>query len=162
MKYNIKNSKKISLKTIIKDFTDTYEEGKFIEKDEILLLDKKIYDKCHLTDAGIEFGSVEFYQWKERNKYLYFPCLDAPWQVRKAWSALEEKITKEENKKVFISLENNIHFNTTKINGLFCSLRLKTINDYKNLLDIAVNTYKDIYKLSLNNIYKEYIKILSK
>lgn len=91
MEYNIKNSKKISLKTIIKDFTDTYEEGKFIEKDEILLLDKKIYDKCHLTDAGIEFGSVEFYQWKERNKYLYFPCLDAPWQVRKAWSALEKK-----------------------------------------------------------------------
>lgn len=159
MSSNVESFNNKSIKSMIQKLIDTYLEGRFIEEDEIIILDKKVYDRCHLRDIGIEFGSNEFLKWKNKNKELFFPYLDAPWQVRKAWNMLEEEMIAKKN--VFISLENNLYSNIRKVNGLFCSIRLKTINDYKNLFYIVLNTYKDIYKRSSNNIYKEFIDMLS-
>lgn len=129
-------------------------------EDEILLEDKAIYEKCHLCEVGIEFGSENFYSWKEENKNLYFPSLDAPWEVRRAWREYHERITKENFHNVFVSLEEHMHFNVTKPNGFFKGVRLKSISDYKNLFNLAVNTYREFYERTSNVIYKQYISFL--
>ncbi len=131
---------------------------KLDSEQEILVEDKAVYNKCHLSEAGIQFGSEEFYFWKEENKNLYFPSLDAPWEVRRAWREFNEKISKEDE--AFASLEKQMHFNVTKPNGFFSGVRLKSITDYKNLFNLAVNIYREFYEKTSNIIYKQYVSFL--
>ena len=129
-------------------------------EDEILLEDKVIYEKCHLCEAEIKFGSEKFYKWKKENKNLYFPSLDAPWEVRRAWREYQEKISKENSNNIFDRFEEHMHFNVTRPNGFFEGVRLKSISDYRNLFNLAVNIYKDFYERTSNAIYKQYISFL--
>lgn len=129
-------------------------------KDQVLLEDKYIYSKYHLIEAGIEFESNEFYNWKEENKDLYFPSLDAPWEVRRAWREFDERITKSNEDRVFNSLEEQMHFNVTRPNGFFKGVRLESITDYKNLFNLAVNIYREFYDRTSNIIYKQYANLL--
>ncbi|MBE6048743.1 MAG: hypothetical protein E7213_10155 [Clostridium sp.] len=128
------------------------------ENDGVLAEDKAIYDRCHLSEAGIKFGSKSFYSWKKENANLYFPSLDAPWEVRRAWREFNESQKCKED--IFVSFEEQIHFNITKPNGFFSGVRLKSITDYKNLFNLAFNIYKDFYERTSNKIYKEYISFL--
>ncbi|SFU46016.1 hypothetical protein SAMN04487886_103310 [Clostridium sp. DSM 8431] len=129
-------------------------------ENEVLVEDKFIYKKCHLSEVGIEFGSDKFYSWKEENKNLYFPSLDAPWEVRRAWREFNERISKDSKNAVFDSLEEHMHFNVTKTNGFFKGVRLKSITDYKHLFNLAINTYREFYDRTSNIIYKQYINLL--
>ena len=127
-------------------------------QDAVLTEDKAIYDRCHLREVGIKFGSKSFYSWKKENCNLYFPSLDAPWEVRRAWREFNESDMSKED--VFVSLEEQMHFNVTKPNGFFTGVRLKSINDYKNLFNLALNIYKEFYEKTSNKIYKEYMNYL--
>jgi hypothetical protein len=131
--------------------------------EQVTIEDKIIYDKSKLKDIGIEFGSEEFFIWKEGNKKLFFPALDAPWEVRRAWREHKEKISKQtgESKKNFRNLENQICLNMRKFNGLFFGTRLKDLTDYSNLINLANKTYNEFYNRTKNSIYKEYVNILS-
>ena len=126
-------------------------------QDAVLTEDKAIYDRCHLREAGIKFGSKSFYSWKKENCNLYFPSLDAPWEVRRAWREFNESDMSKED--VFVSLEEQMHFNVTKPNGFFTGVRLKSINDYKNLFNLALNIYKEFYEKTLQGIYELFNKL---
>lgn len=152
----------LSLKNKLTKMMNNIDEERLSEE-RIVYEDRIIYNESHLKEVGIEFNSPEFYRWKDQNKNLYFPALDAPWQVRKAWREVKESFlySHSDNANSFFSLENHMHENINKVNGLFCSMRLKTINDYINLIEIATSTYKEIYERTSNSLYEEYIKLLA-
>lgn len=147
MKESIKNSKEMQ------DF----------DIEQTRVEDKIIYEKSKLKHIGIEFDSKEFYLWKEGNKRLFFPALDAPWEVRRAWREHQERITKQkiESKKQFRRLEDQMCLNISKMNGLFFGIRLKSLNDYSYLINLAISTYNDIYNRTRNSMYKDYANLLS-
>ncbi|WP_143315078.1 hypothetical protein [Clostridium sp. HBUAS56017] len=151
------------LKGQISENTINLKDIQDFDIEQIIMEDKIIYDKSKLKDIGIEFGSEEFFIWKEGNKKLFFPALDAPWEVRRAWREHKEKISKQtgKDKKNFRNLENQICLNMTKFNGLFFGTRLKDLTDYSNLINLAIKTYNEFYNRTKNSIYKEYVNILS-
>lgn len=51
---NIQDFNNTLFENIIRNLT--YVEEKSIKQDEIILLDKNIYDKCHLSDIKIKFN----------------------------------------------------------------------------------------------------------
>ncbi|MDS0526542.1 hypothetical protein NNC19_12695 [Clostridium sp. SHJSY1] len=131
--------------------------------EQIKVEDKIIYEKLKLSDIGIEFNSEEFHIWKEGNKKLFFPALDAPWEVRRAWREHQENVAREkaDSKKNFRSLEDQMCLNISKMNGLFFGIRLKDLSDYSYLINLAISTYNEIYNRTKNSIFKEYVNLLS-
>lgn len=120
------------------------------------VLDKKVYDSCHLHSLGIEYGTKEYEEWKDRWKDNITVPLDAPVRVRKALYDLidstEDEITR--SNLVFSIADNLEGVDTSDINSYFnlcdkvVSENNKFINDM-NLLGMASNSY---VKVTINQM----------
>ncbi len=93
------------------------------------MLDKKLYDDCHLNSQGIEYGSKEYEDWKNKWKDNITVPLDAPVKVRKL---LNDLIDSTEDELSRSDLATTIWSN---LKGLDTS----DINSYFNLCDKVVN-----------------------
>lgn len=62
------------------------------------MLDKKLYDSCHLKDLGIQYGSKEYEEWKDKWKNNIVIPLDAPPKIRKKLSDLMDSTQNEATK----------------------------------------------------------------
>ena len=93
------------------------------------MLDQKLYDDCHLNSQGIEYGSKEYEDWKNKWKDNITVPLDAPVKVRKL---LNDLIDSTEDELSRSDLATTIWSN---LKGLDTS----DINSYFNLCDKVVN-----------------------
>lgn len=93
------------------------------------MLDKKLYDSFYLSKKGIEYGSKEYEDWKNKWKDNIVVPLDAPVRVRKELTDLIDS-TKDE------VTRNDLSYTIwSNLKGVDTS----DINSYFNLCDKVVN-----------------------
>lgn len=149
-------------------------EENLTDDEQTLIQDKKIYDRLNLKAEGINWGSEEWAQWKKdgQNPYLIFPPLNAPWQVRKAWSEFKESIppndTSARNALDTTEMMLDLGMRNPKIIGMtnrqLCTsipqINLNTIYDYFNALNTQINVKYEIFDITKDSKYVQAANLL--
>ncbi|MBE6051558.1 MAG: hypothetical protein E7214_13160 [Clostridium sp.] len=100
------------------------------------MLDKDLYDSCHLSKNGIEYGSKEYEDWKNKWKDNFVVPLDAPVRVRKALTDIIDS-TKDEltRSNLACTIYDNLKgVDTSDINSYF-NLCDKVVNENNKFID---------------------------
>ena len=99
------------------------------------MLDKKLYDSCHLKDLGIQYGSKEYEDWKDKWKNNIVIPLDAPPKIRKKLSDLMDSTQNEAIKISFAdSLIDNLKGVDTSNPKSYLDLCDKVISENNNFI----------------------------
>lgn len=100
------------------------------------MLDKKLYDICHLSSKGIEYGSKEYEDWKDKWKDNIVVPLDAPVRVRKALFDLIDSVEDEvAGSELACTICDNLKgVDTSDINSYF-NLCDKVVNENNKFID---------------------------
>lgn len=130
--------------------------AKYGQNDALTLIeDKKVYEsqKHHRDLCNIEFGSKEWGEWKIKHNRNFFPPLDAPAEVRKAFREIKESIPKDDEK-----AQQDFRFECAHLlfmadrpdlAGMQGEFKLETSRDYEQLLNFNIiknNTFADMVK----------------
>lgn len=120
------------------------------DPEQVLIEDKAIYDamKDYPSLKNIEFGSDEWNQWKINNCNDFFPPLDAPASVRKAFREVKESIPNNDQKakRRFSMCRAQIMFCKTnpELSGFKNNITLDSPRDYETLINFNINRMTNI------------------
>ena len=100
------------------------------------MLDKKLYDDCHLSSKGIEYGSKEYENWKNKWKDNIVVPIDAPVRVRKELVDLIDSVKDEVvGSELACTICDNLKgMDTSDINSYF-NLCDKVVNENNKFID---------------------------
>lgn len=138
--------------------TETYSD------EQTLIEDKKLYEsRKDLSELSeIEFGSIEWNQWKIDHNDNFFPPLNAPSQVRQAWRETKESIPENDKdaqkrfRRQTLNLYFEMHF--PSLSNIPSYLKFNNPADYESLLNFDMYRIHSLIDTVPLNEKNQYIK----